>query len=110
MEEQKEWAAVHCYRTELFNEFSKEWPKFIRGEAVDIRLRPLDAYALLSAVQLASRHPHAADSPTIKIAVRAARKLQKRIPMTPAITAVAEKGWDPDEDCRTEYPTESRRQ
>ena len=52
------------------------------------------AWALMSAVQLASRHPDAGGSQTIRAAVDVARNLQSLVATTPALERVAAAGWD----------------
>jgi hypothetical protein len=51
-------------------------------------------WCLMCAVQLATRHPAAANSPPLMNAARIARTLQKVLSTTPALARVAEMGWD----------------
>jgi len=57
----------------------------------------LEAWALLSHVQLACRHPENT-GPTRAIAVRIARQMQRQIAPDGALAIVAEQGWHKEFD------------
>jgi hypothetical protein len=60
----------------------------------DVPLTRYAMWSLMAAVQLASRHPAASESPPLRDAAGLARLLQKRLATTPALARVAEQGWD----------------
>jgi hypothetical protein len=62
-----------------------------------IELTPIDVWTLLSAVQLACRHP-GFHGPARELAEQAARKLQNLVGVSPILAEVAEMGWDPKHD------------
>ena len=68
-----------------------------RKQTITLKLTALDAWAILSQIQLASRHPENT-GPTRNIAERIARQLQEQIATTPALAQTAEAGWDPEYD------------
>jgi hypothetical protein len=51
-------------------------------------------WCLVSAVQLASRHEAARNSPVLKAAIEFAEQLGKHIATTPALAQVMAGGWD----------------
>lgn len=57
----------------------------------------LDLWCLLSAVQLACRHPEFT-GPTREIAEALARVIFDEMDITPAMREVARRGWDPEYD------------
>ena len=54
-----------------------------------------EAWCLMAALQLACRHPHWS-GPSRSVAEQIARSLQSRLAVTPALAAVAERGWNSD--------------
>ncbi len=79
--------------------FVEEYAKLVeRTEGVVVQLSSLEAWSVLSAVQLASRHPLAQEGPTIAIAKLVALKLQERVAKSGALKVIAERGWDPRYD------------
>jgi hypothetical protein len=60
-------------------------------------LTRMEAWALVSMVQLACRHPENT-GPTRQIAESVARRLQEKLSLTPALTEVLCRGWDPKFD------------
>lgn len=57
------------------------------------------AIALITVVQLASRHPQAARMKTVQAAVRMARDLQEALEAaSPGLGPLLELGWDPAND------------
>jgi hypothetical protein len=59
-------------------------------------------WCLMSAVQLASRHPTAMQSAPMQVAVTMARTIQHLVATTPALARVAEQGWDQTFDSERE--------
>ena len=51
-------------------------------------------WCLMSAVQLASRHPEAIQTVPIQVAVEMALRIQEMVATTPALKRVAEQGWN----------------
>ena len=64
---------------------------------VPITLWPGQAFMLLAQLQLALRHP-ANKGPGAEFARTLARKLQVHLSVNPLLTALCEKGWDPEFD------------
>jgi hypothetical protein len=60
-------------------------------EIVSTRYR---LWCLMSAVQLASRHPGAMQTKPLQTAVEMARAIQGIVATTPALARIAEQGWD----------------
>jgi hypothetical protein len=60
-----------------------------------------DLWCLMSAVQLASRHPTAMQSNAMHLAVDLARQIQSMIATTPALKRIAEMGWHAQHDAPT---------
>lgn len=60
-------------------------------EIVSTRFR---LWCLMSAVQLASRHPQAMHTVPMQTAVEMARVIQSMLSTTPALARIAEQGWD----------------
>ena len=74
---------------------------------VTLELTGLQALCLLGTIQLACRHP-GNTGPTRRIVETWARaELQPAVSLTPALTRIAEMGWDPecDEPADTGTPT-----
>jgi hypothetical protein len=55
-------------------------------------------WCLMSAVQLASRHPYAMQTAPMQVAVAMARAIQGMVATTPALARIAEQGWDAAHD------------
>ena len=68
------------------------------GTLVPLTTTAYRAWCLLSAVQLASRHPEAMATAPMQVAVEMARHIQTLIATTPALKRVAEMGWDQTHD------------
>ncbi len=68
-----------------------------RVERFTLSIRPVDAWILLSQLQLALRHPENT-GPTAEAASSIARRLQSIVAPHGALAAVAERGWNPDYD------------
>lgn len=87
---------------ELFDRFQEEYLVLFRsGEGIRIEATPATWWCMMSAVQLACRHPDF-DGPTRHIAEQAARQIQRLIAPSGALAIVAERGWNPDHDEETE--------
>jgi hypothetical protein len=67
------------------------------GAALPFLLNPVDAFTLLSLLQLALRHPTIAGYPR-ELAVKLARDIEERLGKSPAIHEIARRGWLPSED------------
>jgi hypothetical protein len=65
---------------------------------VVVHLTRWHLWCLMSTVQLASRHPAAAETLPIQIAVEVARQIQPIAAPTPALAEVAAMGWDMTQD------------
>lgn len=68
---------------------------------LQITITAVEAFIIMSQLQLASRHP-ANTGPSANIAHRFARTLQQAVCLTPNLQAVAEAGWNPAFDVPTE--------
>lgn len=64
-----------------------------RAERISLEIRSLDAWILLSQLQLALRHPEN-NGPSADKARQIARRLQSLVAPTGALKIVAERGWD----------------
>lgn len=77
----------------------------LQGQLIDLRIDQLDVACLISAVQLASRHPAAVESPVIEIAAGVARDLQQVIAPdeNSPLSIVFDMGWQAafDEDVQS---------
>ena len=65
---------------------------------IQMEISSVDLWMLLSAVQLASRHPVASQTAAVARATEIMRDLQEQLPMGPAMQHVAQQGWNPDAD------------
>lgn len=80
-------------------EFTKAFhEKVASGFKVQLTLDFRCCWALLSAIQLAFRHPNAKDTIVLKWAVEVARKIQDEMQLEGALLAVADHGWEPNND------------
>jgi hypothetical protein len=78
--------------------FAAEFRELVeRTHRLVLSLTPLEAWALLSQVQLACRHPENT-GPTRAIAVQIARQFQRQIAGEGALARVAEEGWHTEFD------------
>lgn len=68
-----------------------------RVDRFTLSIRPVDAWILLSQLQLALRHPQNT-GPSAEAARQIARRLQSIVAPHGALAAVAERGWNPDYD------------
>lgn len=58
-----------------------------------LNLSKYQAWCLMAAIQLASKHPEGARTEPMKAAVMIARSIQESIALTPTLARVAELGW-----------------
>ena len=78
---------------DLLEQFKSEMTAFCEGQPLSLMLSPIEAWALLSHVQLALRHPQNT-GPTSQIARRWAETIQSRLVTGPAMSEVARRGWE----------------
>ena len=78
----------------LFRQFSRDFAGLANRRPIVLRLTALQAWALLSQLQLALRHP-ANIGPTAETARRIAEGLEAIVATTSALQEVARRGWDP---------------
>ena len=82
----------------LFEQFSEEFRNLcLDPQPIELLLSKLQAWALLSQLQLALRHPENKGA-TADIAKHFAEEIQKKVATTPALAEVAKRGWDPKYD------------
>jgi hypothetical protein len=82
-----------------FEEYAAEIKKLEDVPPAAIEISPLEAIALISHVQLATRHPALADkSGSTKVAIDVALQLQALFNSESTIYKVLELGWNSDED------------
>lgn len=62
-------------------------------QPIQLRLSKFQAWCLMAAVQLASKHPEGARTIPIQAATMIARDLQDQIASTPTLARIAEQGW-----------------
>lgn len=74
---------------------------FTSATTVTIEMGWDQAWALLCAAQLASRHPGYPTSAVLHIATTSARQIQEKIAVTPALAELAQAGWDQTYDTPT---------
>ena len=80
---------------ELDADFVREFKAlFDDPQSVVIEITKYQAWCLMATVQLARRHPEAAEKPPVIEAVDMARRIQKAIATTPRLIAVAAAGWE----------------
>ncbi|MEG4335428.1 hypothetical protein QUB40_26345 [Microcoleus sp. AT9_A2] len=71
-----------------------------------VELPPLAAIAIISHIQLATRHPGLTDDGVTKIAIETARQLQNLFSETSETYKVLELGWNPEADILVPEGTE----
>jgi len=77
------------------DDFAREFQAlYLDNTRVPLTMDRYTWWCLMSAVQLASRHPKAAKTAPIRNAVEVARQIQLIVTTTPALRQVAEQGWD----------------
>jgi len=82
----------------LFQQFSEEFRNLcLDPQPIELLLSKLQAWALLSQLQLALRHPENKGT-TAAIAKHFAEVIQKQVAKTPALAEVAKRGWDSQYD------------
>lgn len=84
--------------TDLFEQFAVAYKELEESEkSLMFFLKPVHAWALLSAVQLASKHP-GFSGPTCKLAREIAIEMQQMLFHEGVLGEVARRGWNPDFD------------
>jgi hypothetical protein len=68
-----------------------------REDRMLVAATPLQLWSVLSAVQLACRHP-GFNGPTRKIVEEVARRIQNLVASDGALAVIAERGWNPKFD------------
>jgi len=81
----------------------------VNVEPCQLSLLPSVAFQLLATIQLASRHPGAAQSGAMQQSVAIARALQKHLSVTPNLRALCEAGWNPAHDVPSEGKDANKR-
>ena len=79
----------------------------LEDETVMMRLPGIEAFQLLSALQLVLRHPEIGEHFRKTLTVLA-RALQERLSLTPTLAAMAEAGWRTQHDVPVEPEPERR--
>lgn len=64
---------------------------------IPLTLWPGQAFMLLAQLQLVLRHPNN-NGPSAEFVERLARKIQGHLSVNPTLTALCQKGWDPEFD------------
>lgn len=82
---------------DLFRDFSADFRSLRERPDIRIALPATAAWVVMAQLQLALRHPDNGGE-TAAIARRFARELQRAVAITPALHAVAEQGWGPEEE------------
>jgi hypothetical protein len=81
----------------LQQEFIAEFRQLETLPPIVLELTAVEAWILLSQIQLACRHPENT-GPSRKMVEGLARRIQDVLAQTPALYAIAQRGWDPDYD------------
>jgi hypothetical protein len=84
-----------------FEKYTREVNEMQNLPPASVELPPLTAMAIISHIQLASRHPGIADSEFTKIAIDVAKQLQNLFNEDSEIYKVLELGWNPEADILT---------
>lgn len=71
------------------------------GQRVVLQMSAMDAWIVMSQIQLAVRHPMNF-GPSAVIAERIARQIQAEVATSPTLAAVAERGWHRVHDVKVE--------
>ncbi|MEG4547449.1 hypothetical protein QUB64_32580, partial [Microcoleus sp. Aus8_D2] len=80
-------------------QYAVELAELENAPPAPIQLPPLAAIAIISHIQLATRHPSVLDKEGLtKMAIEVARQIQELFDKESAIYKVLELGWSPDED------------
>lgn len=81
----------------LFNQFRQDFLALEHHPGVHLELTAIEAWMLLGQIQIACRHPenNGISRATVE---KLARQIQAGLAVTPALAAVAERGWDPAYD------------
>ncbi len=84
-------------KSELERDFIKDFPKLLKLPPVLIELSAVNAWQLMSQLQLALRHP-LNKGPAAKFSLNLAKQLQGQLAITETLKEVAEMGWHPEFD------------
>ena len=84
--------------SDLLKRYALELAQLEDAPPSPIELPPLAAIAIVSLVQLASRHPSVGDNSLVKIAIDAAMQIQGLFNSESAAYQVLELGWNSDAD------------
>lgn len=79
------------------DQFSKELYSLENQKPVVVKLPLIAVFAIVTHVQLASRHPNATSEIT-EIAISASRQLQEAFNPESCLHQVLEMGWNPEHD------------
>jgi hypothetical protein len=60
---------------------------------IELRLSKFQAWCLLAAIQLASKHPEGGRTVPLQVSRMIARDLQEAVSQTPTLRRIAELGW-----------------
>lgn len=82
---------------DLMDQFARELAEMVDRPRVTVEMTPLEAWAVLSQVRLASRHPENR-GPLRGKAVDVAMRIQALIASGGALAVVAARGWHPEFD------------
>ncbi len=83
--------------SDLEVKFIKDFTLLQSRPAIQLTLKPVEAWALMSELQLALRHPLNKGG-TAKIAMKIAQSLQEQLSITETLRKVAEMGWHAEFD------------
>lgn len=78
--------------SDLYARFQEEFRVLLEAPDLHLVISPVDAWILLSQLQLALRHPEN-QGPSAEIARKIARFLQESMQLTGTLAEVAELGW-----------------
>ena len=82
---------------EHIKKFSAELKKIKKSQPVGVRLPEIAVFAMITHIQLASRHPNATSEFT-EIAISAAVQLQEIFKNYPVTYEILKMGWNPEYD------------
>ena len=82
----------------LYTEFAEQFKQLTQNkDLIVFEVSPLDAWAILSAIQIAIRHPKC-NGEIAERAVEVARTIQEHIASEGVLKTVADMGWNPEHD------------
>ena len=78
----------------MTEEFVRDFEALFKDPSpVTLKISKYQAWCLMAAVQLASRHPEGRTTAPVQAATMIARDLQSQISNTPTLARIAELGW-----------------